>query len=104
MDKILITSRMFSEYLNTEFGVEKERIEYLPQYAEGIFVKIPPREEDGLWNFMLAGNVGAVQSVETVVRAARQLKDEPVKFHIVGGGTDLERLKALAVGLDNVVV
>lgn len=103
MDKILITSRMFSEYLNTEFGVEKDRIEYLPQYAEGIFTKIPPREEDGLWNFMLAGNIGAVQSVETVIRAARQLKDEPVKFHIVGGGTDLERLKALAEGLDNVV-
>lgn len=102
MDKILITSRMFSEYLSSEFGVEKERIEYLPQYAEGIFEKIPPREEDGTYHFMFAGNIGAVQSVETVIRAAEKLKDEPVKFHIVGGGTDLDRLKGFAEGIDNI--
>ena len=103
MDKILITSRMFSEYLSSEFGVEKERIEYLPQYAEGIFEQIPPREEDGTYHFMFAGNIGAVQSVETVIRAAEKLKDEPVKFHIVGGGTDLERIQELGKGLENVV-
>ena len=103
MDKILITSRMFSEYLSSEFGVEKERIEYLPQYAEGIFEQIPPREEDGTYHFMFAGNIGAVQSVETVIRAAEKLKDELVKFHIVGGGTDLERIQELGKGLENVV-
>lgn len=103
MDKILITSRMFSEYLSDEFGVEKDRIEYLPQYAEGIFEQIPPREEDGTFHFMFAGNIGAVQSVETVIRAAEKLKDEPVKFHIVGGGTDLERIQELGKGLENVV-
>ena len=103
MDKILITSRMFSEYLSTEFGVEKERIEYLPQYAEGIFEQIPTRVGDGTFHFMFAGNIGAVQSVETVIRAAEKLKDEPVKFHIVGGGTDLERIQELGKGLENVV-
>lgn len=102
VDKILITSRMFSEYLSNEFGVETERIEYLPQYAEGIFEQIPPREEDGMFNFMFAGNIGAVQSVETVIRAAEMLDCEPVKFHIVGGGTDLERVKSLTQGLENV--
>lgn len=102
MDKILITSRMFSEYLNTEFGVEKDRIEYLPQYAEGIFEQIPMRNEDGIFNFMFAGNIGAVQSVETVIRAAEKLKNEPVKFRIVGGGTDLDRMKGLAEGLESI--
>lgn len=103
MDKILITSRMFSEYLSTEFGVEKDRIEYLPQYAEGIFEQIPLRKEDGTYHFMFAGNIGVVQSVETVIRAAEKLKDEPVKFHIVGGGTDLERIQELGKELENVV-
>lgn len=102
MDKILITSRMFSDYLREEFEVETERIEYLPQYAEGIFEQIPAREEDGVFNFMFAGNIGAVQSVETVIRAAQLLKDGSIKFHIVGGGTDLERLKRLAEGVDNI--
>ena len=103
MDKILITSRMFSDYLKDEFGIEKDKIEYLPQYAEGIFEQIPPREDDGTFNFMFAGNIGAVQSVETVIKAAEILKDEPVTFHIVGSGTDLDRLQEIAKGLENVV-
>lgn len=103
MDKILITSRMFSDYLRDEFGIKKERIAYLPQYAEGIFEQIPAKEETDTYDFMFAGNVGAVQSVETIIKAAELLKNEPVKFHIVGSGTDLERLQHRAEGLDNVV-
>lgn len=102
MDKLLITSRMFSDYLRNEFGIKKGKIEYLPQYAEGIFEQILPREKDGTFHFMFAGNIGAVQSVETVIKAAEILKDEPVKFHIVGGGTDLEGLKEFSKGLKNI--
>ena len=103
MDKLLITSRMFSDYLRDEFGIKKEKIEYLPQYAEGIFEQILPREKDGTFHFMFAGNIGAVQSVETIIKAAEILKDEPVKFHIVGGGTDLERLQKMGENTKNVV-
>lgn len=103
MDRILITSRMFSDYLNKEFGINQEVIEYLPQYAEGIFEQSSTREEDGTYNFMFAGNIGEIQSVETVIKAAEMLKNEPVKIHIVGSGTDLERLQNMAAGLDNVV-
>lgn len=102
MDKILITSRMFSDYLRDEFSIHSDRIEYLPQYAESIFEQIPAREEDGEFNFMFAGNIGAVQSVETIIKAAELLKDEPVKFHIVGGGTNLDRLQELGKDLENV--
>lgn len=102
MDKILITSRMFSDYLMNEFSIKSNKIEYLPQYAEDIFEQIPAREEDGKFNFMFAGNIGAVQSVETIIEAARMLEDKPVKFHIVGGGTDLNRLQKLSRGLANV--
>lgn len=103
MDKILITSRMFSEYFQREFGFQNKKTEYLPQYAEGIFEQIPPRTEDGTFNFMFAGNIGAVQSVETIIKAAEDLKAEPVKFHIVGGGTDLERLQKMGENTKNVV-
>lgn len=103
MDKILITSRMFSQYLNSEFGIEEDKVEYLPQYAEGIFEQILPKEEDGMFDFMFAGNIGAVQSVETVLKAAEILKDEPVRFHIVGGGTDLDRLQKIGESLSNIV-
>ena len=70
MDKILITSSMFSEYLQKEFDVENKKIEYLPQYAEGIFEKIPKKQETEIFDFMFAGNMGAIQSVDTIIKAA----------------------------------
>ena len=105
MDKILITSRMFSDYLQKEFGIKQSRIEYLPQYAEGIFEELPAKEENGRFDFMFAGNIGEIQSVETILQAAEMLKEEPVKIHIVGGGTDLQRLQNIKEEkqLENVV-
>lgn len=107
MDKILITSRMFSDYLENEFEICEDKIEYLPQYAEDIFEQIPAKEENGTFDFVFAGNIGVVQSVETVIKAAEILKNEysNIRWHIVGGGTDLERLKQLAFDkkLDNVI-
>lgn len=54
---------------------------------------------------MFAGNIGEVQSVETILKAAEELKEDPVRFHIVGGGTDLERLKKIKEDkeLENVI-
>lgn len=105
MDRILITSRLFAGYLNGEFGVPMGRIEYLPQYAEDIFEKIPAKPAGSTVDLMFAGNIGEVQSVDTVLEAAELLKDEPVNFHIVGGGTDLEHLRqtASALNLENVI-
>ena len=103
MDKILVTSRMFSGYLQDEFGIDSQRIEYLPQYAEGIFECSVSKKEEGIFDFMFAGNLGAVQSIETIVKAARVLEKEPVRFHIVGGGTDLEHLKEISSDLKNMV-
>lgn len=102
-DKILITSRMFSEYLHNEFDIENRKIEYLPQYAEGIFEMIAPKKETGIFDFMFAGNIGAIQSVDTIIKAAELLKNEPIRFHIVGSGTDLERLEQMSDNLDNVI-
>lgn len=102
VDKILVTSRMFRGYLEDEFGIECGRIDYLPQYAEGLFEPLPFKENTGTTDLVFAGNIGEIQSVETIVGAAKKLRDSPVHFHIVGGGTDLERLKNLAEGIDNV--
>lgn len=103
MDKILITSRMFSDYLQNEFGIKNERIEYLPQYAEGIFEKVEPKDTAETFDFMFAGNIGAIQSVDTIIEAASLLKEEPVRFHIIGSGSDLERLQKLGEREENVI-
>lgn len=50
--------------------------------------------------FLYAGNIGDMQNLETVVRAAKLAEDAPVKVTIVGGGVALDRIKALAGELD----
>lgn len=104
-DKILITSRTFRPYLIEEFGVDDARISYLPQFAENLFKPSKAKEETGVFDFMFAGNIGAAQSLDTILGAAEQLKDYPVRFHIVGSGSELERLQQCKEEkhLDNVI-
>lgn len=102
VNRILITSRMFRGYLTEQFGIENEKIEYLPQYAEGLFEKLPFKGDGGTVNLVFAGNIGEIQSVETIIKSAEKLKGKSVHFHIVGGGTDLERLQRLAAELPNI--
>lgn len=104
-DVLCVSSKMFVDYLYEKFGIEKEKIKYLPQYAEELFEPLPPKEEDDYTDLMFAGNIGEIQSIDTVIEAAEILKNEKVKFHIVGGGTDLERLRKIAreKGLGNII-
>lgn len=104
VDKILVTSRCFCDYLQEQFGISRDKMDYLPQYAESLFQEMPaPAEREG-WNFTFAGNVGEAQSVETILYAAEKLQDVNARFHIVGGGSELGRMQALAekLGLSNV--
>lgn len=96
VDKILITSRSFSDYFEKEFDIDKSKITYLPQYAEEIFGTLDYQEPNGVCDLMFAGNIGTAQSVITIVKAAELLKDEPVRFHIVGSGIELENLRKYA--------
>lgn len=105
MDSILVTSRQFSTYLQEQFGIDAEIIHYLPQYAEDQFVQPAVSQKKTGLHMTFAGNIGEVQSVETILRAAKLLQDEQITFHVVGGGTDLERLKKMAKewNLSNVI-
>ena len=94
MDRILLTSRMFSKYFEDEFGVKNT--EYLPQYAEEIFEPLPYKEPGETIDFVFAGNIGTAQSVDTIIRAAEKLQNRKVHFQIVGSGVELERLKSIA--------
>lgn len=102
-DKILITSRLFADYFEKEFGILDT--EYLPQYAETIFTPEQcEKEEDGYTDLMFAGNTGAAQSVDTIIEAARLTSDiTNLRWHIVGDGSEIERLKESAKGLEQVI-
>lgn len=105
-DRILITSTMFRQYLMEQFGISDDVIGYLPQYAAAQFDQMPAAPEKDTVDLMFAGNVGAAQSLHTVLEAAEQLKDiSNLRWHIVGDGSELDNLKATAAekSLTNVI-
>lgn len=94
-------------------GVPADRIEVLYNWAEeDRFFPVPydARVADalglrGTFNVVYAGNIGPLQSLESVVRAAAMVKDVPeLRIVFAGDGSRLESLQALAleVGADNV--
>lgn len=106
-DKILVTTKSFKNYLQVQFNIENSAIAYLPQYAESIFNKEDCVKKSNLsYDFMFAGNLGVTQSLDTIIDAADILKEkENIKFHFVGDGIELERLKEKVnkLNLDNVI-
>lgn len=96
-DRILITSRMFRNYLVEQHGVANSKIVYLPQYATQAFAYMPegPKNKETL-DLMFAGNIGVAQSLQTVLQAVELLSDmDNLRVHIVGDGSELDRLKKM---------
>ena len=105
-DRILVTSQMFQDYFRQQFGIEQDKLAYLPQYANSCFDVLPAREKDGAVNLLFAGNIGAAQSLPTILQAAKRLEKEAnLRWHIVGDGSELENMKHLAeeLQLTNVI-
>ena len=106
MDRILITSQMFRDYFVSQFDIDNEKIGYHPQYADSRFNQLPEKARSESVNLVFAGNIGAAQSIPTILRAAKELADRTeLVWHIVGDGSELENSKRLVteLGIENVV-
>jgi len=92
-DFILVQSKAFFEPV-IQSGADRERIHYFPNWAEGIFKPVtlledaPERKEIPKKGFivMFAGNLGAAQSLETILDAAEKLKGALIHWVILGDG------------------
>lgn len=98
-DIILVTSSMFKMYFENTLGMLGDNIKHLPQYAEDLYtIKATQDSNDTeMFNFVFAGNIGDMQSVETIIEAANKLQTySEIAFHIVGDGSKLEECKRLS--------
>ncbi|WP_341322785.1 glycosyltransferase family 4 protein [Solibacillus sp. FSL H8-0523] len=105
-DQIAVSSTMFQSYLNDTIGVNSSAIVHLPQYAEALFTEKVEVDKGKQFHFVFAGNIGEMQSVDTLIKAADLLRnDASIQFHIVGDGSKLEECKALSknLGLENIL-
>ncbi|OBZ11230.1 glycosyltransferase family 4 protein [Bacillus sp. FJAT-26390] len=105
-DEIWISSRLFKEYFVSKLDINNN-ITYLPVYAEGLFEEIDiEKATNDTINLVFAGNIGEMQSVETIINAANELKEiNSIKWHIVGDGSSRRKCEELAqrLELENVV-
>lgn len=101
-DKILVTSRPFIDYLHDVNNISFDRMAYLPQHAgEEMLDMDLNAEENGIADFMFAGNIGAGQRIDVIIAAARILGPRPdYKIHIVGDGSKRKELEAEVIAED----
>lgn len=93
-DVIFATSPSFVKEIQKRVKKNKDKVEYLPQYAEEFYkpVKrkpVPEIPDDGSFKIIFTGNIGKAQGLDILPKAAKLLKGkENVKFVIVGDGRD----------------
>lgn len=112
-DRTIVLSPGFKRRL-VDRGVREDTVEVLYNWTDE---SVPRTAHDpalarqwGLehtFNVMFAGTMGAVQALGTVLDAAARCQESlpDVRFVLIGGGIDVERLaaKARTAGLENVV-
>jgi putative colanic acid biosynthesis glycosyltransferase WcaI len=101
----------FRRYL-LDLGVKPDRVAVIHNGADSDMFSSGKADQefrnshqlDGKFVVGYTGNVGLAQGLDTLLHAAETLLDAPVKFLIVGEGTDKPRLRKLAQirGLENV--
>lgn len=113
-DKIAVLSPGFKEAL-VKRGIAEERIEVIYNWCdeaggttqEGAGDLAPTFGLKETFNIVFAGTMGLMQGMDTVLEAACLCRKEipALRFVLVGGGVELERLKskAKALMLENVV-
>ena len=101
-DILLYGSKGFQQYLLNTHGIKVSDEQYLPQFADSLFENSIPTTKTNKeqFNFVFAGNIGKMQAVEVIIKAAALTKDAPITWHIIGDGSHLDTCKALAKTLN----
>lgn len=110
-DRLIVLSPGFKKNLVAR-GVPANKIDVIYNWCDETAISIPEPDEAtrrdlgfaGKFNIVFAGTMGVAQALDVVIDCARLLSDScpNVQFTLVGGGIDVERLKAKAVSLSNV--
>lgn len=97
-DHIAVTSRPFIEYLHDKNEIPVAKMSYIPQHADAGYLDMNLQSEDnGIIDFMYAGNMGKGQVLDVIVRAVAELKDfNNFVVHMVGDGSKKNEVEALA--------
>lgn len=96
-DEIFATAPSFVNEI-CKRGVPEKKVHYWPQYAEEFYrpmekKALPEIPEDDSFKIIFTGNVGYAQGLQVLPETAKILKDENIKFIMVGEGRYLEEFR-----------
>ena len=89
---IFTTSPSFVEAIvNRKNPVDRKKVHYWPQYAEDFYKPLEPHDikeipNDDFFKIAFTGNIGTAQGLDILPKTAELLKEEKIKFVIVGDG------------------
>lgn len=87
----------FQSYLKNVHHLDVPDHYYMPQFADDIFkAELPLKMPSEYVELVFAGNIGIMQSVETLIRAAALLRNYSLRWHFVGDGSSYEDCRQLA--------
>lgn len=108
-DFVGVTSPSFISYLSTVCGVDKRKIEFLPQHSDDVCLGESDMctIDNGCVDIFFMGNVGISQNILKVIDAVRKIEDKSLlKLHIVGSGSMLKEaiLYVHKLGLEDTII
>lgn len=95
-DEIFATSPSFVDSIcNRKNPVDRKKVHYWPQYAEEFYRPCEKKvvseiPDDNSFKIIFTGNIGTAQGLQILPATAKLLKEENVKFVMVGDGRYLE--------------
>jgi glycosyltransferase involved in cell wall biosynthesis len=99
-DRILVSSNGFIHSIVYK-GINKDKIEFFPQWAEPIFKPMKSKKflltgvPEKSFKIMFAGNIGEAQDFPSIIEAARQLRhNQDIQWVVLGGGRREEWVKS----------
>ena len=96
-DKIAVSSRPFIDYLHDKNEIAYEKMLYIPQHADASYLDMDlTAQENGVVDFMYAGNIGKGQVIDVIVNAVKTIKNrDRFVVHIVGDGSQRKRIEEM---------
>lgn len=106
-DEVLIGSPSFEDYFRTVLKLENISLRFVPQPSLVEESSLEPFPFDkNYFNILYCGNLGIIQQIPFIPEAMKQLKNEKIRFHIIGMGplsNELEN-KIIEYGLQDTLI
>ena len=97
-NRVLCSSNGFVNHLEKR-GVDRSKLVFWPQfcsYPQLDEAKRPDVYTPDTFNIVFTGNIGDAQGLDLIIKAAKELKGEKIRWYLVGDGRARERLTKLA--------